>query len=166
MRRLDGERGEPSRTVGQRFVGVNRVWVPWATVCRIVAADEDAGRFAFDVDFGPFPVATWAYELAELPDGRVRVTERWRDRREGLRGAVMRPAGLLVGRGRDAVARNRATMRATLAALRADLSPAPADRPGWGQTHHRVRTTAAATPSAPTCRPYRAPAAAAGSAYP
>lgn len=120
IRRLDGERPEPWG-VGQRFVGVNRVWVPWVTVCRVVAADEDAGRFAFDVDLGPFPVATWAYELEELPDGRVRVTERWHDRREGLRGAVMRPAGLLVGRGRDAAVRNRTTMRATLAALRADL---------------------------------------------
>lgn len=120
MRRLDGERDEPW-SVGQRFVGVNRVWVPWATVCRILAADEQAGRFAFDVDLGPFPVATWTYELADLPDGRVRVTEGWHDRRDGPLGAVMRPAGLVVGRGADAAARNRTTMRATLAALRADL---------------------------------------------
>ena len=120
MRRLDGERGAPW-AVGQRFVGVNRVWVPWTTTCRIVAADEDAGRFAFDVDLGPFPVATWAYELDDAGRGRVRVTERWTDRRDGPLGALVRPAGLLVGRGPDAAARNRTTMRATLAALRTEL---------------------------------------------
>ena len=123
MRRLDGEPGEPWQ-VGQRFVGVNKVWLPWTTWCRIVAADEQGGRFAFDVDLGPFPVATWAFELEDLPEGRVRVTERWTDRRVGLRGRLIRPAGLLVGRGRDAAARNRTTMRVTLDALRADLEAA------------------------------------------
>jgi hypothetical protein len=107
--------------VGDTFTGKNRAWLPWVTSCRVVSADEVAGVFAFDVALVGVPIARWAYELDELPDGGVRVTERWTDRRDGALGAVVSPSGVFVGRGIDAATRNRATMRTTLDRLKADL---------------------------------------------
>jgi hypothetical protein len=112
--------GAGAFAVGDRFTGRNRLALPWTTRCRVVAAQIEQ-RFAFDVAFGPVPIARWSYELVPLPEGGTRVTERWTDRREGILGAVVRPAGLLVGRGYDAAERNRATMRETLSNLKADL---------------------------------------------
>ena len=109
--------------VGDRFTGLNRARVSWRTQCRVVAAQSER-RFAFDVSFGPFPIARWAFELQALPDGGTFVTQRWTDRRDGVLGALAKPAGLPVGRGYDAATRNRQTMRATLDALKADLESA------------------------------------------
>lgn len=106
--------------VGDRFTGSNSASVKWSTQCRVTAAVQDR-RFAFDVRIGPIPIARWAYELESLPGGTTRVTERWTDRRDGILGAIVKPAGLLVGRGYDAAAHNLATMRATLQSLKADL---------------------------------------------
>jgi hypothetical protein len=95
MRRLDGERGEPW-TVGQRFVGS-----PGGRcgISRIVTTRTPGG---LTVDFAlPRPRASAGGAA------RRAGAERWRDAR-GCGGAVMRPAGLLVG---GAPARNRATMR-------------------------------------------------------
>jgi uncharacterized protein YndB with AHSA1/START domain len=105
--------------VGEVFTGSNRIWLPWSTSCRVVTASQPE-VFAFDVTFGILPVARWSYELAPNAEGGTLVTERWEDHRHGLRGAIVKPAGLLVGRGRDAATRNRATMRATLAHLKAE----------------------------------------------
>src|SRR4051812_11505546 len=67
-------------TVGARFVGTNRSgWRRWSTTCTVRAAEPGA-RFAFDVDYGPVGIATWAYEFE--PDGTgCRVRETWTDRR-------------------------------------------------------------------------------------
>ena len=112
--------GSGAWAVGDRFTGLNRARLSWRTQCRVVAAQSEK-RFAFDVNVGPFPVARWSFELEATPDGGTRVTQRWTDRRDGMLGALVKPAGLPVGRGYDASARNRQTMRATLDALRDDL---------------------------------------------
>lgn len=141
VRRLGGA-GEYA--VGDRFIGHNRIWLPWSTVCTVVAAD--AGReFAFDVDAGPMPVARWGYRLRpaaatapgaaaggdEVRDpgsGATTVVEQfWQDRRAGASGALVKLAGPVVGRGRDAAARNRGSMRATLAGLARDIETAAAE---------------------------------------
>lgn len=108
--------------VGDTFVGTNRIWVPWFTVCTVTERVEQQ-RFAFDVDLGPLPIANWAYEVH--PDGEgVVVREIWTDRRSGPLGSPVKLAGPLVGRGRDAATHNRTTMRATLAALKSAVEDA------------------------------------------
>jgi hypothetical protein len=77
--------------------------------------------FAFDVKYGPFPVSRWEYSLSNRTGGLVRITERWTDHRIGVRGLPMQLAGILIGHGADAAKHNHATMRATLAALKAEL---------------------------------------------
>ncbi len=110
--------------VGDVFTGSNRIWLPWSTTCRVVQASPPEA-FAFDVTFSVLPVARWSYELAPNSTGGTLVTERWEDHRTGIRGAIVKPSGLLVGRGRDAAIRNRATMRATLAHLKAEAERSP-----------------------------------------
>lgn len=107
--------------VGDVFVGTNKLWVRWATRCTVVTRNEGS-EFAFDVDFGPLPVARWSYELEPTDDGGTKLTERWIDRRDGVLGALVKPAGVVVGRGTDAAAHNRAGMRTTLERIRADLA--------------------------------------------
>lgn len=106
--------------VGDVFVGTNKLWVRWVTRCTIVRREEGT-EFAFDVDFGPLPVARWSYEVQPAADGTTLLTERWIDRRLGIRGALVKPAGMLVGRGTNAAEHNRAGMRTTLERIRADL---------------------------------------------
>jgi hypothetical protein len=106
----------PRLHVGDTFVGMNRhgPW-RWATRCRVTEADR--GRsFAFEVWLGA-PVSTWRYTIEPVPGG-CRVTEQWVDRRVGARGAVLRVVGgVMIRERRDE--HNRATMRATLARLKA-----------------------------------------------
>lgn len=106
----------PQPGVGDAFWGVNRrgVWV-WVTRCTVTGADR--GRFfAFEVDFGPLPVSAWTYEIVATDDG-CRVAETWVDRREGVRGMVMKALGKpVIPESRSD--HNRATMRATLIALK------------------------------------------------
>lgn len=102
--------------VGDTFWGTNRrgPWI-WATHCRVTRA-ERGNAFAFDVDFGPFPISTWSYELAAA-DGGCTVTETWVDRREGRRGQLIRGAGsLLIPGPRDE--HNLRNIRQTLEALK------------------------------------------------
>lgn len=113
-------RGAGNWSVGDIFTGQNKRWVAWQTRCRVLQAQEDR-CFSFESSISGVPIARWSYELEALPDGGTRLTERWTDQRDGMLGVVVKPAGLLVGRGYDAATRNRATMRATLQALKADL---------------------------------------------
>lgn len=106
--------------VGTRFVGLNRAsWLPWATLCTVVAAEPER-RFAFRVSFLGVALSQWTYRFRELPGG-CEVTEEWLDLRSPVAGRLLTavtPVFTGVVRRRE---RNRATMRATLAALRAAL---------------------------------------------
>lgn len=114
--------------VGDVFIGANRARLPWVTRCEVIAADPTARVFAFDVDFGPLPVARWQYEVREREGGST-VVESWWDRRRGAPRPLIDMAGRLLGRGRSAVEHNRSTMAATLAALKdqAEAGEPPAD---------------------------------------
>ena len=104
-------------TVGDTFWGTNRrgPWI-WATHCRVTRADPGGG-FAFDVDFGVFPISSWTYRI-EPDDTGCLVTETWVDRREGKRGELIRRGGALVIPGpRDE--HNLRGIQQTLAALKA-----------------------------------------------
>ncbi|MFM2438580.1 MAG: hypothetical protein RLZ55_1403, partial [Actinomycetota bacterium] len=120
VRRLTGS---GDYRVGDRFVGRNRVWLPWSTTCTVVVA-EPGREFAFDVDAGSLPVARWGFRLLPAADGGTEVVQTWRDRRSGVLGAPVKLAGPVVGRGTDAAARNRSSMRTTLAGLARDLAGA------------------------------------------
>ena len=102
--------------VGDTFWGTNRrgPWI-WATRCRVTSADR--GRaFAFDVDFGPFPISSWSYEIRP-PRAGCTVSETWVDRREGRRGRLVRSAGSVMIPGpRDE--HNLRSIRRTLEALK------------------------------------------------
>lgn len=127
-------RGSGAYVVGDRFIGSNRIWIPWATVCTVVVA-EPGREFAFDVDAGPLPVARWGYRLrpaegARDGSGATLVEQYWQDRRAGAAGAAIKLVGPIVGRGTDAAARNRASMRATLAGLIRDVAGAASSESG------------------------------------
>ncbi len=103
--------------VGDTFWGTNRrgPWI-WATRCRVTRADPGSG-FAFDVDFGVFPISSWSYRI-DPDDAGCLVTETWVDRREGKRGELIRRGGALIIPGpRDE--HNLRGIRQTLAALKA-----------------------------------------------
>lgn len=105
--------------VGDVFVGANKARLPWVTVCTVTERAE-LQRFGFNVDFGPFPIAHWAYEV-EPDRNATLVREIWTDRRSGPLGAPITLVGPLVGRGRDSAAHNRQSMRRTLSALKAQV---------------------------------------------
>ena len=116
--RVLGARG-PVR-VGTRFVGLNRAaWLPWATLCTVVAA-RPGSCFSFKVSILGIALSQWTYRFREVPGG-CEVTEEWLDLRSAVAGRLLTavsPAVTGVVRRRE---RNRATMRATLAALRTAL---------------------------------------------
>jgi hypothetical protein len=99
---------------GARFVGTNRYGLRrWSTRCTVTAA-EPGRRFAFDVDVAGVPVARWAYDLRETPEGCA-VTESWSDRRPRW----MRVSSVPVMGIADRAEHNRRGMRATLESLKA-----------------------------------------------
>jgi hypothetical protein len=106
-------RGANGPAVGARFRGTNRAgWRRWSTTCEVTAAEP--GRcFAFEVTYGPVPIASWSYDF-EAQGETTRVTERWQDRRphwmESLSGPIMGVA--------DRAAHNRDNMQQTLSALK------------------------------------------------
>jgi hypothetical protein len=112
--------GEGAWRAGDRFVGSNRAWLGWSTGCTVVTADEESGEFAFEVDVARVAIARWAYLVTHQGEGGCLVTETWTDRRTGPIGGLIKPSGVLVGRGLDAATRNRQTMRATLAAVKVE----------------------------------------------
>ena len=101
---------------GDRFWGVNRrgPWI-WATRCRVIDA-QPGRRFAFDVDFGPFGISRWEYDL-EASDAGCSVTETWTDRRTGVRGRFITAAGSLIIPGPRAE-HNLRNIRESLAGLK------------------------------------------------
>ena len=90
----------------------------WVTRCVVVESTPGAA-FAFDVSYLGMDVARWRYALSDV-GGATRVEEQWWD----TRGALMKALGV-VGTGvADRRTHNERSMRATLAALVADLEEA------------------------------------------
>ena len=102
--------------VGTTFSGSNRNGIfRWATRCTVVESSVDSA-FAFDVTYLGLAVARWRYAVVDTPDG-CHVDEQWWDDR----GAPMRWLGTIGTGVADRLSHNRATMRATLDAMRDDL---------------------------------------------
>jgi hypothetical protein len=102
--------------VGARFKGSNKSGrLRWSTDV-VVTAARPGEQFAFDVTFGPFKIANWAY-LFEQDGNKTRVTETWTDHRVPVVGTV---SSMLIGI-RDRPGRNRENMEATLARLAATV---------------------------------------------
>jgi ribosome-associated toxin RatA of RatAB toxin-antitoxin module len=100
--------------VGARFKGSNKSGrLRWSTDV-VVTAARPGEQFAFDVTFGPFKIANWAY-LFEQDGNKTRVTETWTDHRLPVLGTL---SSLLIGI-RDRPGVNRRNMEATLAKLAA-----------------------------------------------
>ncbi|MQA62025.1 MAG: SRPBCC family protein [Actinophytocola sp.] len=99
---------------GAKFLGSNRRgWRRWVTVATVT--DATAGeRFAFDVDFGPMPVARWRYDIAPHEAGCLVTESTWDRRPKWLRPIL----GTLIGP-KDRAATNRANINATLDRLKA-----------------------------------------------
>jgi hypothetical protein len=97
--------------LGARFRGRNRSgWRRWSTSCTIVRF-QPGSEIAWDVAFGPLPVARWSYRVE--PGGTEAtsvVTERFEDHRGGL----LRATAPLVRGTRHADTLNRSNMEATL----------------------------------------------------
>ena len=111
----------PPLHVGDSFTGANQLWIPWTGDCTVVAVDP-LKRFSFDVKVLHVTVSRWTYETTATDSGGTVVTETWDDLRgSGFSGRAIRPAGIFVGRGINAAARNSVTMQETLKKLAADL---------------------------------------------
>jgi hypothetical protein len=73
--------GKSCAAVGTRFIGQNRAGpLRWFTFGRVTVADP-AREFAFEITFGPMPVACWQYVFTPTEDGGCVVVESWTDRR-------------------------------------------------------------------------------------
>ena len=101
--------------VGARFRGRNRSgWRRWSTSCTIIRF-EPGSEIAWDVAFGPLPVARWSYRVEPgEADGASLVTERFEDHR----GALLRATAPLVRGTSDADTLNRSHMEDTLARVK------------------------------------------------
>lgn len=105
--------GSNKAAVGAKFIGKNRLgWRRWVTIAKVTDA-EDGKRFAFDVGFGPMPVARWQYDIEPQGAG-CRVTESTWDRRPRW---TRRPLGVLLGV-KDRASHNRININATLDRLK------------------------------------------------
>lgn len=103
-----------SAAPGNVFRGTNRNGLRrWTTTCTVTDA-EPGRRFAFEVTYGPVPVAHWVYAIEPEGDG-CRVTESTFDRRPGWFAAV---SGIATGSS-DRGAANRGHIEATLRRLKA-----------------------------------------------
>jgi uncharacterized protein YndB with AHSA1/START domain len=103
--------------VGARFRGHNRSgWRRWTTSCTVVEY-EPGSSIAWDVAFGPLPVARWGYRLEPDGDaaGGTTVRESFQDRRP----PALRVLSPVVRGTRDTVGLNRANMTTTLGRLKA-----------------------------------------------
>jgi uncharacterized protein YndB with AHSA1/START domain len=112
--------------VGSRFRGHNRRGPirRWTTHCTVTAA-EPGRLFTFDTAAIGLPVATWSYRLEPLDGGTsTRLTEVWHDDR----GPLMRTIAVAASGVRDRATHNRASMRATLAAVKDHLETTSASQ--------------------------------------
>jgi uncharacterized protein YndB with AHSA1/START domain len=102
--------------VGARFRGTNRRgWRRWSTTCTIVRY-QPGQEVAWDVRFGPAPVAEWSFRIVEPgEDGPVTVTERFVDHR----GSVVQSLSPLLRGTKDTDALNRQNIVETLGRLKA-----------------------------------------------
>ena len=108
--------GASGPAVGARFRGRNRSgWRRWTTTCAIIRY-EPGSEVAWDVTFGPLPVARWSYLVGP---GAGPAATTIRERFEDHRGWALRVAGPLVRGTRDAEGRNRSNMAATLKRIKA-----------------------------------------------
>jgi Polyketide cyclase / dehydrase and lipid transport len=100
--------------VGARFRGHNRSsWRRWSTICTIVRF-EPGTEIAWDVTYGPLPVARWGYRVEPDGDAGAVVTERFEDHR----GRFLRAVGPIVRATFDPEGHNRANMNETLARIK------------------------------------------------
>jgi uncharacterized protein YndB with AHSA1/START domain len=107
--------GASGPAVGARFRGRNRSsWRRWSTTCTIVRY-EPGTAIAWDVAYGPLPVARWGYRVESDGQGGAVVTERFEDHR----GFALRVVGPLVRATFDPEEHNRANMNETLARVKA-----------------------------------------------
>jgi len=107
-----GHGGRPE--VGARFRGTNRSgWRRWTTTCTIVRY-EPGQEIAWEVAFGPLPVARWSYRIEPGEEGTTVLREQVEDRR----GTALRLSGPLVRGTRDTDGLNRANMTATLGRIK------------------------------------------------
>ena len=107
--------GVTRAAVGARFKGTNKnESKKWATTCKVVEATPGSS-FVFDVAVGPLKIARWGYRIAPAASGGVDVTETWTDQRNPL----MKPLGKMASGVADRKAHYEASMRTTLANLKA-----------------------------------------------
>lgn len=113
--------GATGPNVGARFKGTNRNGIRrWSTTVTVVEATAGEA-FAFDVAYGPLPVAHWSYRIAAADRG-CDVTETWEDRRTGL----MNVLGALGSGVRDRRTFTETSIRTTLDRLKAAAERSPA----------------------------------------
>jgi uncharacterized protein YndB with AHSA1/START domain len=112
--RVTWARGSSAPAVRAQFKGSNRLgWRRWSTLATITEYSPNQG-LAWDVDFGPFAVAHWAYRIEPAGTG-CRVVESFTDRRGGL----FMTLGPLARGVKDVAVHNRAGMEQTLARIKA-----------------------------------------------
>ena len=122
--KVSWRRGADGPAKGAKFRGWNRNgWHRWYTDC-VVVESVPGREFTFDVSSVGLPVARWSYEFEPLEVGHTLVTERWTDRRDGLRGAPLRLLGGVVTGSADRRGRNEESMRITLERLKAAFEQA------------------------------------------
>lgn len=108
---------------GAKFRGDNKHGLlRWSTFGTVTVA-EPGKEFAFEVGFGPLPVARWGYRFEPLPGGGCRVTEYTEDRR----GIFLKKGSYLVGMG-DRETMNRENMQVTLQRLKTAAEASTATR--------------------------------------
>ncbi|GAA1247478.1 SRPBCC family protein [Oryzihumus leptocrescens] len=74
--------GATEAAKGAEFIGHNRAGsIRWVTQGRVVSA-ERGRNLAFEITFGPMPVARWEYFIVPTAHGCT-VVEEWTDRRPG-----------------------------------------------------------------------------------
>jgi uncharacterized protein YndB with AHSA1/START domain len=104
--------------VGARFRGHNRRgWHRWSTTATVVAA-QPGHLFAFRVRSFGFPVAVWAYDIHETPDG-TEVTESMWYQAGFLVRRVLAPLGTGVASRARRIDDNRRNIARTLERLKA-----------------------------------------------